>query len=78
MPLLTRKSGDRRGTEVDGSLSDTWCSLCYEHGAFIGPDCTLDQMLDIVDSALKKQGSNRVMRWLAAKQIPSLQRWNHQ
>jgi hypothetical protein len=76
MPLQTKKAGDCRGTEADGgSKSDKWCSLCYENGAFIGPDCTLDQMRVIVDSALKEQGSGRLMRWMAQKQLPRLERW---
>lgn len=75
MPLFTKKAGDCRGAESDGSKSEKWCSLCYENGKFVGEDCTVEQMLEIVDSALKSQGSNVVFRWLAKKQIPSLERW---
>jgi hypothetical protein len=32
-------------------------------------------MVRIVDKALKDQGSNLVMRTLAKKQIPTLERW---
>ena len=75
MPLNTKKAGDCRGTEVDGALSDKWCKLCYENGAFIGVDCTLEQMVSIVDEALKKDGRSAVMRWMARSQIPRLERW---
>lgn len=75
MPLHTAKAGDCRGTEADGSLSETWCSLCFREGAFIDPECTVDQMKQIVDAALQENGNNRVFRWLALKQIPKLQRW---
>lgn len=75
MPLQTTKAGDCRGTEADGSRSDKWCSLCYVDGAFIGPDCTLPEMLVIVDNALKEQGSSSLFRWLAKKGIPRLERW---
>jgi hypothetical protein len=75
MPLNTKKAGDCRGTEVDGSKSEKWCSLCYAHGVFIDPDCTIDEMVRIVDKALKDQGSNLLMRTLAKKQIPTLERW---
>ena len=75
MPLLTEKAGDCRGTEADGSPSDKWCKLCYQNGAFVGPDCTLDQMISIVDKALKKDGRSPIMRWLARSQIPRLERW---
>lgn len=78
MPLQTKKAGDCRGTEADGSKSEKWCKLCYENGAFIGGDCTLEQMEVIVDDALKKQGRGRIMRWLAKKQLPRLERWKAQ
>lgn len=75
MPLQTKKAGDCRGTETDGSKSEKWCSLCYENGAFTGQDCTLNDMRKIVDNALIENGSGRIMRWLAQKQLPSLERW---
>jgi len=75
MPLQTEKAGDCRGTEAGGSKSDKWCKLCYQKGNFINPDCTLDEMQTIVDSALEEQGNGRLMRWLARKQLPSLERW---
>jgi Putative zinc ribbon domain len=75
MPLITEKVGDCRGSESDGSKSEKWCSLCYENGAFIDPDCTLEEMVTIVDRALQEQGAWFGMRWMARKQIPSLERW---
>ena len=75
MPLITKKAGDCRGEEKDGSKSELWCKLCYENGAFVGPDCTLEEMKKIVDKALVENGSGRLMRWMAAKQLPTLGRW---
>lgn len=75
MPLQTKEAGDCRGTEKDGSKSEKWCQLCYKDGAFIGPDCTLDEMKVIVDGALKARGSGHLMRWMAKKQLPHLERW---
>jgi hypothetical protein len=75
MPLQTKKAGDCRGSEADGSKSKRWCKLCYEKGVFVGPDCTLEQMKEIVDDALKERGSGRLMRWMAQKQLPRLERW---
>lgn len=75
MPLNNKKTGDCRGTESDGSKSETYCSLCYKDGKFIGGDCTLDEMKVIVDKALKEQGRGRIMRWMAQKQLPRLERW---
>lgn len=74
MPLVNNR-GDHRGTEADGSKSDTYCSLCYEGGAWTTPDTTLDEMKTIVDQALKKQHWPKPMRWLAQSQLPKLKRW---
>lgn len=75
MPLQTKKAGDCRGTESDGSKSEKWCQLCYSKGKFVGPECTLDEMKVIVDNALKENGSGKFMRWMAKKQLPRLERW---
>jgi hypothetical protein len=75
MPLITKKAGDCRGTNADGSKSEKWCSLCFADGKFVGPDCTLEQMIEIVDKALREQNSSSVMRWMAKKQVPKLERW---
>ena len=75
MPLVTRKTGDLRGFNSDGSPSDKWCNLCFENGEFLGPDCTLEEMLKIVDQSLRKQKAWFFMRRFALKQIPTLERW---
>lgn len=53
MPL--DKDPQHGGTEKDGSKSKLYCSLCYKDGAFIGGNCTVAQMQDIVEEAMKKQ-----------------------
>ena len=75
MPLQTRKAGDCRCTEADGSKSGMWCTLCYSNGAFYAPNCSLEEIRKIVDDALIANGSGKLMRWLAQKQLPSLKRW---
>ncbi|MEY4362158.1 MAG: hypothetical protein RL391_1464 [Actinomycetota bacterium] len=75
MPLRTKKAGDCRGSEADGSKSEKWCSLCYVNGKFVEPNCTLDQMTAIVDTALKREHAWFFMRRMALRQIPTLERW---
>lgn len=75
MPLNTKEAGDCRGTEKNGQKNEKWCKLCYENGEFVTPECTLDEMKEIVDKALKERGSGRLMRWMAKKQLPTLERW---
>jgi Putative zinc ribbon domain len=73
MPLANDLGGG--GTEEDGSKSETYCSLCYKDGKFIGEDCTVQEMQEIVERALKRQGHGWRMRKLARWQIPRLARW---
>lgn len=73
MPLDRDPQGG--GTEKNGTLSKTYCSLCYRDGKFTGQDCTLQQMQGIVDEALKERGSGWLMRKIAVLQIPRLGRW---
>ncbi len=77
MPLETKKAGDCRGKESDGSKSDKWCSLCYENGKFKQPNLTIDEMKAIVDRGLIENGNGRLFRWLAKKQLPTLERWKN-
>ena len=76
MPLSKDAGGG--GTERDGRKSDAYCSLCYRDGEFVGEDCTVAQMQDIVEQAMKKQGFSWPMRKLARAQIPHLARWKKQ
>ena len=75
MPLHTEQAGDCRGTEVDGTKSEKWCSLCYSNGRFVDPNCTVDEMIKIVDGALQEQHYDSFMRDMAKAQIPTLERW---
>jgi len=72
MPL----DGKDNGTEADGSLSQKYCSMCYENGVFKDPNLTMEEMQNIVDKVLKEEkGWGRLRRWLARSYIPKLERW---
>lgn len=75
MPLQTKKGGDCRGAERDGSKSDKWCSLCYADGKFITPNLSLSEMTAIVDDALRREKLWFPLRYLAKRQLPRLERW---
>ena len=75
MPLQSKKAGDCRGTEADGSKSEKWCSLCYSDGKFLSPNMSLTEMTTIVDDALRKEKVWFPMRYMAKRQLPRLERW---
>lgn len=71
MPL----DGKDNGTEKDGSKSQKYCNMCYQEGKFLDPDLTMDEMIVIVDNALKEKGWGRVRRYFARGFVPKLERW---
>ncbi|MFM7082321.1 MAG: zinc ribbon domain-containing protein [Actinomycetota bacterium] len=75
MPLHTKRAGDCRGTERDGSKSEKWCSLCYVNGEFVSPIMSLVEMTKIVDDALRREKVWLPMRYMAKRQLPRLERW---
>ena len=75
MPLHTKRAGDCRCTERDGSKSEKWCSLCYVNGEFVSPNMSLMEMTKIVDDALRREKVWLPMRYMAKRQLPRLERW---
>ena len=44
------------GTEADGSLSQEYCSHCYQNGQFTMPNMTMTEMQSAVEGKLKEMG----------------------
>ena len=64
-----------RGTEKDGSKSDMYCKYCYQNGAFTEPDMTLDQMMEIAETEMKKQNLPESIIQQSMNMLPRLKRW---
>jgi hypothetical protein len=74
MPFRNDPKGG--GSNGDGSLSHTYCSYCYEQGAFTQPDFTAAQMQQFVKGKLKEMGwFHGLMAGFFVKGIPKLARW---
>lgn len=74
-PLERDKNGG--GTEKDGSLSNKYCSMCYQRGEFLSPKeiDTPQKMQEFCIGEMKKSGINGILAWLATRTIPKLERW---
>lgn len=74
-PLKKDKKGG--GTEKDGSISNKYCSMCYENGQFLSPPevDTAEKMQAFCIREMKKGGMNGIFAWLATRTIPRLERW---
>jgi len=66
---------ENRGTEKDGSKSDTYCKYCYQNGAFTDPDMTMQQVLDISISEMRKQHLPENIIQETIRMFPGLKRW---
>lgn len=73
MPLKKDEQGG--GTHADGSKSTMYCSKCYQDGAFVSPDMTVEKMQMLVKGKLKEFGFPGFIAGLFTKRIPELQRW---
>ena len=74
MPLSKDPKGS--GTNIDGKPSNKYCSFCYDKGAFLQPDITVEEMQDFLKGKLKQMGG--LMKFFAGfytRGIPKLERW---
>ena len=74
-PLKKDKHGG--GTEKDGTISNKYCSMCYENGKFLTPPeiDTAQKMQVFCMQQMQQAGINRLLAWLATRSIPKLERW---
>lgn len=73
MPL--KRDPQQGGTEKDGSRSAMYCSYCYNNGAFVQPDITLDEMKSLVVDNMKKIGFPGFIARFFTKGMSKLERW---
>jgi hypothetical protein len=64
-----------RGTEVDGSRSEEYCTYCYQHGHFIQPNVTLDEMKSFVKKIMEEKNIAPFIIEQAVSSLPDLKRW---
>jgi len=66
----------KKGTEVDGTENDLYCSYCYDKGYFTNPEIkTANEMQGFVKKILKERGYGFIKRWFFTVGIPKLKRW---
>ena len=65
------------GTESNGSKTTEYCKFCYENGAFINPNCTLEEMIAFVADMMVKDFdfSPEDAEAQCNANIPNLKRW---
>lgn len=73
MPL--KKDPNGGGTNADGGPSLSYCSFCYQGGAFTQIDITAQEMQNFCQGKLREVGHGRITAWLFTRGIPRLGRW---
>ena len=71
-------SADLYGTEKDGAANSDWCVYCYKDGAFVGGECTLEQMIDTCVPFMLEGApdmTEEMARKMLSEQLPGLKRW---
>ena len=71
------ETNEMYGTETNGSKSTDYCKHCYDNGAFLHPDITLDGMIETVAAIMVKDfGFSQEDAMEQCKGgIPNLKRW---
>lgn len=74
-PMKKDKKGG--GTNADGTLSEKYCSMCYENGNFLSPPeiDTAEKFQKFCIQEMKKGGMNGILAWALTRGIPKLERW---
>ena len=73
MPLNRDKN--RIGTESDGSLSEMYCSHCYENGKFTLPNITALEMRAIVTTKIAEMKIPKFLAIFLTRNTHKLKRW---
>ena len=74
---VTLKKLERRGTEVDGTRCDEYCTDCYEAGEFIEPEITMKEMIELSLTTTAKELDitiEEAKNYLQSL-FPTLKRW---
>jgi hypothetical protein len=64
------------GSNADGSLSEVYCSYCWQNGVFVQPDWTAKDMQEYALKILSRKGVPEFLGKMLVKDIPKLQRWS--
>ena len=65
-----------KGTEKDGTISNEYCTYCYQNGSFVNPNMTLDEMKALVKEQMEKRKIDTGIINMAVCSLPYLKRWS--
>lgn len=71
------KDPNKGGTNTDGSISEKYCSFCYQNGKFYDEGISLNEKIEknIRIAVNDLNISEEVARQIAEQILPTLERW---
>lgn len=72
MPMSRDPQGG--GTNADGTVNKTYCSYCYQNGAFTF-NGAVDEFQEFCREKMIEGGHNRFIAWLFTRSMKRLPRW---
>ena len=75
MPLKQDIQGG--GTNADGSINKKYCSYCYQNGAFVGGDTTVEAFQEMCRHKMIEAGTPKLIAWFFTRGMKRLERWSN-
>jgi hypothetical protein len=63
------------GMEKYGSKNKEYCCYCYQNGAFVNPNMTLEDIKKIVREQMEKRKIDSKIISMTINSLPTLKRW---
>lgn len=67
---------NNRGTEKDGIKSTEYCKYCYQHGSFVKPEMTFDEMKGKAITQMRTMHIHENVIHQTLDRLSRLKRWN--
>lgn len=64
------------GTNSDGTISEQYCSYCYQNGEFTF-NGTVEEMQEFCKSKMIEQGTPKFVAWVFTRGMKRLDRWKN-
>ena len=72
-----RKDPKNGGLNSDGTVSNLYCSYCYQDGAFTQPNFTVSDMKRFCIEKMKEKKFPTLLARLMTMGLPRLERWKN-
>ena len=71
-----KKDTKHGGTNSDGTISEQYCSYCYQNGEFTF-NGTVEEMQEFCKSKMIEQGTPKFVAWVFTRGMKRLDRWKN-